>query len=236
VLSVVALVLWVVGATDVARTWRLRGVRQVGAITSTALAALLFGAWAVGITGSGWWAVPIIGLGVSGWIALSDGRLGLPPAAALWWLAAGLGLAIVCGGAVRVEAGAAQRWYERLEIEPLDGVAFARCVAVAAVMVFLYASANVVVRLVLLGAGRRVLNTESTVKGGRILGPLERWFIFAMALGGQFGAIAAIVAAKGIVRFPEISTSQDKSNDAEYVLVGSFVSWALAFAFVPLLH
>ncbi len=71
------------------------------------------------------------------------------------------------------------------------------------------------------------------LKGGRFIGPLERVFLLALVLAGAFTAIAAIVAAKGIIRFPEISRDPGGSK-AEYFLVGSFASWALV-AFVVML-
>ena len=55
-----------------------------------------------------------------------------------------------------------------------------------------------------------------------------------MALAGQYAALSVVVAAKGILRFPEISSDTAGGTRAEYVLVGSFVSWALALVFVPL--
>lgn len=65
------------------------------------------------------------------------------------------------------------------------------------------------------------------LKGGRFIGPLERLFLLALVLAGQFTAIAALVAAKGIIRFPEISKDTSGGSKAEYFLVGSFASWAL---------
>ena len=42
--------------------------------------------------------------------------------------------------------------------------------------------------------------------------------------------LAAVVAAKGFVRFPEIQNDRGKGTQAEYFLVGSMTSWALALA------
>ena len=39
-----------------------------------------------------------------------------------------------------------------------------------------------------------------------------------------------MLAAKGIVRFPEISRDGDTGNRAEYFLIGSLVSWVIALA------
>ncbi|TQL47663.1 hypothetical protein FB562_0729 [Homoserinimonas aerilata] len=74
------------------------------------------------------------------------------------------------------------------------------------------------------------------LKGGRMIGPLERLFILALALAGQFTAIGAVIAAKGIIRFPEISKDDAGGSKAEYFLVGSFASWALVLAVAVLLQ
>jgi len=65
------------------------------------------------------------------------------------------------------------------------------------------------------------------LKGGRFIGPLERLFVLALLLTSEFTALAAVIAAKGIVRFPEISKDATGGSKAEYFLVGSFASWAL---------
>jgi hypothetical protein len=84
-------------------------------------------------------------------------------------------------------------------------------------------------------AGAAVSSTV-TLKGGRIIGPLERLFILALALGGQFVAIGAVIAAKGIIRFPEISKDEPGGSKAEYFLVGSFTSWAFVLVLAVLVH
>ena len=68
------------------------------------------------------------------------------------------------------------------------------------------------------------------MRGGRLIGPLERWIIVALALAGAQGIIAALMAAKGIVRFPEISKNAGEGSKAEEFLVGSLISWGLAGA------
>ena len=69
--------------------------------------------------------------------------------------------------------------------------------------------------------------SESSMRGGRWIGPLERILILLLASVEAPAAIAAIVAAKGVIRFPEIS--QDKAGQkAEEFLIGSFASWILA--------
>lgn len=68
------------------------------------------------------------------------------------------------------------------------------------------------------------------LKGGRLIGPLERIIVFALTLAGAYTLIAAVFAAKGIVRFPEISRDDEENGSrAETFLIGSLVSWVIAF-------
>lgn len=67
----------------------------------------------------------------------------------------------------------------------------------------------------------------TALRGGRWIGPLERLLIIVLAGTGAEVAIAAVVAAKGVIRFPEIS--QDSTGEkAEEFLIGSVSSWILA--------
>lgn len=66
------------------------------------------------------------------------------------------------------------------------------------------------------------------LRGGRAIGQLERLLVAGLTLAGAIGLAGAVFAAKGIVRFPEISRDGEGGAKAEYFLVGSLVSWALA--------
>lgn len=68
----------------------------------------------------------------------------------------------------------------------------------------------------------------SALLGGRLIGPLERLLIVLLAGFGAQALIAALLAAKGIVRFPEISADRRFGSKAEEFLIGSLTSWALA--------
>ncbi|WXF92587.1 hypothetical protein WDV91_08370 [Curtobacterium flaccumfaciens pv. flaccumfaciens] len=68
-----------------------------------------------------------------------------------------------------------------------------------------------------------------TLKGGGMIGPIERLLLAGFSLAGAFPVVAALIAAKGIVRFPEIRR-ETTGYQAEYFLIGSLVSWAMAFA------
>jgi len=77
-------------------------------------------------------------------------------------------------------------------------------------------------------AGSRASGIRSGgFKGGRLIGPLERLIVFLLTLTTAYTLLAAVLAAKGIVRFPEISKDGETGARAEYFLVGSLVSWVI---------
>jgi hypothetical protein len=64
---------------------------------------------------------------------------------------------------------------------------------------------------------------------------VERLLILGLGLAGQLAAATAVVAAKSIIRFPEINAQKSRENGnigiddvTEYFLVGSFASWIIA--------
>lgn len=63
--------------------------------------------------------------------------------------------------------------------------------------------------------------------GGKLIGQLERALIFILILTGQPGGIGFLIAAKSILRFSEARESQKL---AEYVLIGTLLSFGLAIA------
>ena len=109
-----------------------------------------------------------------------------------------------------------------------------------ALALFLTQTGNRITRCVLLLSGRE-LGVDgsaagsvpgSRLKGGRVIGPLERIFITVLTVVGAYHIVAALMAAKGIVRFPEISAEAKRDDatgtKAEEFLVGSLASWGLA--------
>lgn len=64
--------------------------------------------------------------------------------------------------------------------------------------------------------------------GGRLLGPMERFIAVISILSGAFVVIGAILAAKGIIRFPEIQSDAKNGDKAEVFLVGSMGSFLFA--------
>ncbi|MDH3189203.1 MAG: hypothetical protein OEM39_00965 [Acidimicrobiia bacterium] len=70
---------------------------------------------------------------------------------------------------------------------------------------------------------------EESNGAGRWIGILERLLIYVLVIAGQAAAAGIVVAAKSILRYPEISAEPQRIAP-EYVLIGSLASWLLAFA------
>ncbi|BBY64542.1 hypothetical protein [Mycolicibacterium helvum] len=119
------------------------------------------------------------------------------------------GLGSPCAGLVKAWAGWA----------PVTGLATTdptRIMLVAGVILLQVTTGNQLVRL-LLGAVGSVKpagepQPSDRLKGGRLLGPMERLLIFGLGLAGQPAAATAVVAAKSIIRFPEINAQKAREN------------------------
>jgi hypothetical protein len=103
---------------------------------------------------------------------------------------------------------------------------------------------NVVVRLVLaatdtVNPARPDRDASVRLKGGRLLGPMERLVILGLGLGGHVTAASLVIAAKALIRWPELQSFRGGNGGSEgptidevteYFLVGSFVSWLVSLA------
>jgi hypothetical protein len=65
---------------------------------------------------------------------------------------------------------------------------------------------------------------EKQFRTGRVIGFLERIFVFLFILMGQYTAIGFVLAAKGVVRYPEFGNR----SFAEYILIGTLLSVLMA--------
>ncbi|CAL4859382.1 hypothetical protein [Microbacterium sp. MM2322] len=170
------------------------------------------------------WAFVAVGVAVLWVVATPGSTVGR---SGLWPI---VGVALVTLGAVAFEGVRADQgplgalWPVD---SPLGAVSLDVGVFVVGTLVFLTESGNVVVRSALRG-GDVASDAPTVLKGGRLIGPLERVLVFALTVTGAFTLLAAVLAAKGIVRFPEISRDTDLGTRAEYFLIGSLVSWASA--------
>jgi hypothetical protein len=67
---------------------------------------------------------------------------------------------------------------------------------------------------------------EGLKNGGKRIGQLERTLIFLLVFIGQPAGIGFLIAAKSVLRFEETK----KQQLAEYVLIGTLLSFSLALA------
>lgn len=91
--------------------------------------------------------------------------------------------------------------------------------------------ANIVLRYLLKLAGLKSLGKTEEINQreyntGRVIGMLERIFVFLFVLLNQYAAIGFILAAKGVTRFKDF----ESRTFAEYVLIGTLLSALLAMA------
>ena len=71
------------------------------------------------------------------------------------------------------------------------------------------------------------VRSRERLKGGRLLGPMERVFIVGLGLAGQLTAASDRGRGEGLLRFPELQAARDEEHGpgihvvTEYFLVGS---------------
>ena len=124
--------------------------------------------------------------------------------------------------------------------QPLGSRA-AKMSAAVGIVIFLAVPANRIVSDILAVARQsprvdeRPSSSETPMRGGRWIGPLERILILLLASVEAPAAVAAVVAAKGVIRFPEIS-KDEAGQKAEEFLIGSFTSWILAVLGAVVIH
>lgn len=249
---VAGLTLLAIGLTDIARPLAPRPRRWIP-LVAVAVAVLALGFCAGSPVGA---IIAVVAAAVWVWLV----PVHRPVRAGIWPV---VGLAVFVGASMaatgpRDDAGVLGALWQ---LRPIAGVSPDHVILVLGALVFLFESANVVVRIALAGEGVRiptpgppaddadaagdeeppaeesagvdtagVAPPDRALKGGRLIGPLERIIVFSLTLASAFTLLAAVLAAKGIVRFPEISRDDDTGNRAEYFLIGSLVSWVLALA------
>ncbi|WP_353511299.1 hypothetical protein [Intrasporangium sp.] len=206
-------------------------------------------------------ALAVTAVALTGWVVTSaqtqaTGRRAGVPLAVIAVLLGGL---VVFSGFASTPGGALADWLSWADL-PWGGTAptAERALLLAALVLLNIATGNVVVRLVLLAIGALRPDHVAAVraasgdpqpadrlKGGRLLGPMERLVILGLGLAGEYGAASIVIAAKGLLRFPEIQAAARTSppptssrvgidDVTEYFLVGSFVSWLVALGSLAL--
>jgi hypothetical protein len=73
------------------------------------------------------------------------------------------------------------------------------------------------------------IDTTSLQNAGKIIGILERLFVFTFILTNHWEAIGFLIAAKSVFRFGDLKESKDLKL-TEYVLIGTLLSFGVAIA------
>jgi hypothetical protein len=191
------------------------------------------------------WLTAITGVSGAGWLLL---RQDAPRMSALRALAS-LGLVLTSFLVVSAIGTApivrfspdpiVARAIHRLPFPLVAGATLPMVLFVAGALTMLFATSNAIVRLVLTAMGTRFSNAEQRLRGGRVIGPLERVLIFGLGLAGQATAAALVIGAKGLLRYPELNGLRNEPAAGgpsmrtidvvtEYLLIGSLTSWLLA--------
>ena len=161
-----------------------------------------------------------------------------------------LGVSLLAGVLTSAWAGTADgllgEWLGSVRVPALEGLSADRALLLMGAFLVQLSTGNVVVRLVLAATGTTNPRYGSvpdpdpnlSLKGGRLLGPMERVFILGLGLAGHLTAASIVIAAKGLLRFPELQSRREQvwiHRLTEYFLVGSFVSWLVALSSLALL-
>ena len=223
--AVADLIRWTPGGVSRARD----SVSIAGSAISTAALAALGGMSLPATLAVGVGAAVASGVWVGFYRAPFAGR----PGGSLGWVLAVLLVLLAVSSSADPVGGSLEEWYSNLPFGFVGSVRVDQFVLGLSGGLFLMATTNRLVRLVLDAASVSWQRGESVLKGGRVLGPLERLIIGAIVIAGDPAAAAIIVTAKGLLRFPEIrNEGKAHGPDAvtEYFLIGTFTSLALAAA------
>jgi hypothetical protein len=215
-----------VGAMGAILVGLLAGLTSVRDVVALVLIAVAVLAWGQTVTGGFAGRIPA-------WVPLLV-------------FGASLVLAVLVARLASTGSGPLGHWLDTTPVPLLGDLSADRALLLAGVFGVQLSTGNVLVRLVLaatdtVNPARHGLvdDPEMQLKGGRLLGPMERIFILALGLGGHVTAASIVVAAKGLLRFPELSSRRDQERIhllTEYFLVGSFASWLVALASLVLLR
>jgi hypothetical protein len=177
--------------------------------------------------------------------AFSSRQVWGPAWAPLLVLGGSVVVGVLCSAWASPAGGLLGDWLAATQVPALVGMSPDRALLLTAAFLVLLSTGNVIVRLVLTVTGTTnpaLLDTsedpEHRLKGGRLLGPMERVLIVGLGLAGNLTAASIVIAAKGLLRWPELQSKTEQQwihRLTEYFLVGSFVSWLVALGSLVLL-
>ncbi len=227
-----------IGTTDLVYSWwaRPRLAEAVSAVVVVVL-ALLAGIDGLGLLGVAAVVVAVVAWGESVTYGFGAQRFALP----LGVLGVVVVAGVVASAAGSPDGSVLGDWLAASSLPVLTDLDAGRALLVAGTLLVQLSTGNVVVRLVLGVTGttnpmRSTTGPAPALKGGRLLGPMERLFIVGLGLAGEVTAASIVIAAKGLLRFPELQSARASASPAgpgihevtEYFLVGSFVSWSVS--------
>lgn len=111
-------------------------------------------------------------------------------------------------------------------VPAFSGVGYKPIVVLAGFIATVQGSSFLIDKLVKRIMDENHLELDGLINGGKLIGQLERTLIFLFIFIGHPEGIGFLVAAKSILRFEEAK----KQNLAEYVLIGTLLSFSLAIA------
>lgn len=241
-MSVLAVMLIAMGVADILRRstdriWLPASLAPASVVGCAALAGL----WRLGDIA----LFAVAAVASAGWVlsAACAERTGRGQSAPLLVFGTALAAVILLSGGASDVAGLVGRWPSWVGID----VSGDRLLMIVGVTLMQLVTGNQLVRLVLASVGAvkpaGQPQPSDRLKGGRLLGPMERVLILGLGLAGQLAAATAVVAAKSIIRFPEINAQKARDNGpigiddvTEYFLVGSFASWIVPLGGLALAH
>lgn len=248
----VALALLGFGSCDLVRwtpekagAWRAVAAAASGAV-AVAVVAALSGMNCSSVFLAGLVSVSVLSL----WSAYDLLPSWAKPEYALALVMGAVAVLIALSGSADPVDGEIAEWYSNLGFGFVRNVTADQFVLAIGAAVFLLASANRMVRFTLVATAPSLLRGEDTMRGGRLLGPMERMIVAAAVVSGGVAGAGFVIAAKGLLRFREIRSSDPPSGDGqprdggpsedstqpkvdeitEYFLVGTFTSVLIAAA------
>lgn len=229
----------------VGRFWT---TRRLGGVVAGAVAATLL----AGLSGYRWTAVAaifaatlvalLVWMGL--WASKKETRKKVARISLLWLLGT-LAVAVAVSSLAAPIHGPLADWYGKLRLDFVEEVTVGQFVLAGGAFLFALATSNRIVIDALALTDVETTEVQSPLKGGRFLGPMERLIVGAVIVAGDPAAAAIVIAAKGLLRFPEItrkrsdgeSTGDDDVNtkpppgpdeNTEYFLIGTFSSLIVA--------
>ncbi|QYJ05354.1 hypothetical protein KUV85_06660 [Nocardioides panacisoli] len=237
-MSWLGLLLIGVAVTDLGHSLRPRPwlpeIAGAAAVVVTVLLAGLVGPWDL-------LAAALVLVVVLGWAtAVRHGLDRDRPWLPLTLLGGAVTAAVACAPWAGEGGGPLGEWLAAAPWQALAGVEVGQLLAVTGGLLVQCSTGNLVVRLVLSLTDTTnpvdAAGVGTALKGGRLLGPMERVVILGLGLAGQVTAASLVIAAKGLIRWPEIQSFRRSDGGpsitdvTEYFLLGSFVSWLVALA------